>query len=280
MHLPPERARRAVRAATASAWSAATPRGLGAPASCRCSATGVAFLAGSFVRALARCGPTSSTRTTRRCWRRGSSARALAARRLVYDSHELATGVPYRERFWARVRRGARADRAAALRGGDHGLGRHRRPAAGALRAAASARRSCATCRTSTRAARRASAGPARASSGSGRRRSSCTRAPWRRDAAARRSCGRVAQLPDAHLVFLGDAVAELRGVVERFAARAGRRATGCTSCPSVPVERAARLHARGRRRRLAARGRLREPPARAARTRCSSTSPPACRSW
>ncbi len=37
----------------------------------------------------------------RRCCSRAPRARWLTGARLVYDSHELATSVPYRERAWA-----------------------------------------------------------------------------------------------------------------------------------------------------------------------------------
>ena len=61
----------------------------------------------------------------------------LTGARLVYDSHELATGVPYRDGAWARFVAGDRAPRRPSGRRGDHGQRRDRRPPAGALRPAA-----------------------------------------------------------------------------------------------------------------------------------------------
>ncbi len=54
----------------------------------------------------------------------------LTGARLVYDSHELATSVPYRERAWAWFVAGDRAAGGASLRRGHHRLRRDRRAVA------------------------------------------------------------------------------------------------------------------------------------------------------
>ena len=61
----------------------------------------------------------------------------LTRAKLVYDSHELATGVPYRDGALGALRARHRADRVPARRRGDHRHRRDRRAAAGAATACA-----------------------------------------------------------------------------------------------------------------------------------------------
>jgi len=62
----------------------------------------LAFLA-AFVRAAVRSGPDAVHAHDAPMLAPGLVAARLSRAELVYDSHELATGVPYRERFWARM---------------------------------------------------------------------------------------------------------------------------------------------------------------------------------
>ena len=229
----------------------------------RSSAYRVAFLA-SFVARGRACGPTSSTPTTRRCCCRALLGARLTRGALVYDSHELATGVPYRDGGWARFVH-ARAHRAC-------------RAAPPSSRSPTGSPTGCASATACARA------------------RSCCATSPTLAPpAGADRPPARAAGLGDGPLVLHQGAAGARSAAARRSVARGRRGSRTRTSCSSargeagydarararwpreagvarpgaLPAERAARgaagAHGRGRRRRVAARGHLREPPARAA---------------
>jgi glycosyltransferase involved in cell wall biosynthesis len=152
--------------------------------------------------------------------------------RLVYDSHELATGVPYRERFWAGLVRALERvalPRCAAVITVSDGIAERLQELYGLQRRPAVVR--------NVPDADTAAEGVAGL-----RERLGIGSAPLvlhQGALAPRRGCealvSAVARLPDAHLVFLGDAWPGYDGVVERHAREVGA-ADRVHFVPSVPI--------------------------------------------
>ena len=171
-------------------------------AGCRFDLYRLAFLSRSCA-AVAEAVPTSSTPTTRRCCCPGVVGARLTGARLVYDSHELATGVPVpRARLGAgsSARSSGSSSRAAraviTVSDGIAAAAARRATAGGHSDRRAQRQRAAGQRRGRPAAAARAAAGRA-AGAASGRARAG----PWLRGAARR---GRAAA-DDVQLVFLGD---------------------------------------------------------------------------
>jgi glycosyltransferase involved in cell wall biosynthesis len=162
------------------------------------------------------------------------AARRLTGARLVYDSHELATGVPYRERLWSGLVRALESlaiPRAAAVVTVSDGIAT-RLAELYRLRGPAGVVRNV------------PDAGIDSGGTASMRERLGIGSAPLvlhQGALAPRRGCETLvramAELPEAHLVFLGDPWPGYDGVVERAAIEAGVRER-VHFVPSVPVER------------------------------------------
>lgn len=191
----------------------------------------VAFLAG-FVRAALRSRPDVIHAHDAPMLAPGLLAVRLGRARLVYDSHELATGVPYRERFWgrwvARLERVA-VPRCAAVITVSAGIA-ERLQELYALPTRPEVLRNLPDVETAV-----AGVGGLRERLGIG----SAPLVLHQGALAPGRSCETlvqaVATLPEAHLVFVGDPWPGYDGVVDRTAREAGVR-DRVHFLPSVPI--------------------------------------------